>query len=214
MTNASYEYIPIQESREPVVDLSKFDFILEPKYFMGGVSGDKRIFLREGVVRRLDELQKELKGFKIKIWDGFRSRIVQNTLLNNLCKELAIKQPTWSKEEVAHEAGVFITLASDANRIPPHATGGAVDLTLVDASGSEVDMGTEFDHFGPEAHVEYFASDSPIGRNRTMLRELLRSRDFVQYSDEWWHFDYGNQLWAMNLHKPFAIYGEVIAPEI
>jgi len=42
----------------------------------------------------------------------------------------------------------------------------------------------------------------------------MLSEEFIQYTEEWWHFDYGNQLWALNLNKPSAIYGEAPTPEL
>jgi D-alanyl-D-alanine dipeptidase len=108
--------------------------------------------------------------------------------------------------------GTFVTIATDPNVIPIHSTGGSVDLTLVDESGAELDMGTGFDHFGPEAAALYFERgevNKRAGDNRRILRKALIEAGFRYDEDEWWHFDYGNQIWAAALHKPKAIYSEV-----
>src|SRR5207302_253232 len=57
------------QSREPLVDLSALDFILEPVYFNQGFSLEKRMFLREGAAKKLQAVQNSLKNYKIKIWD-------------------------------------------------------------------------------------------------------------------------------------------------
>ena len=51
---------------------------------------------------------------------------------------------------------------------------------------------------------------SQIRENRKLLRKKMSAEDFRYDDDEWWHFDYGNQLWAAVLGKPHAIYGEYI----
>lgn len=217
MTNAQFQSYAIRENNEPIVDLSKFDFILEPAYFNQGFSDDKRMFLREGVVKKLEEIQKELKIYKFKIWDGFRSRVVQNNIYQKFWNGLRQQHPDWDTEKLKTEVGVFITDATDIQRIPPHATGGAVDLTLVDLEGKELNLGTNFDYFGPEASSTYFdenSIDDIVRKNRILLREAMIAKDFIEYSEEWWHFDYGNQLWAIELHKPYAIYGEASAPKL
>jgi D-alanyl-D-alanine dipeptidase len=66
-------------------------------------------------------------------------------------KKLEKDHPDWNEDRLKEEVGTFGSVADDPNRIPIHATGGSIDLTLTDLSGNELDMGTEFDYFGPEA---------------------------------------------------------------
>ena len=126
------------------------------------------------------------------------------------------EHPDWSEERLRERVGTFVTVATDPTRIPTHTTGGSVDLTLVDEIGAELDMGTGFDHFGPEAAALYFEQggrgNATARRNRRILREALTSADFRFEDDEWWHFDYGNQIWAAASGKPQAAYGEVNTP--
>lgn len=212
MTVVEYEFIPIKGSDEPLVDLSKYDFILEPSYFNQGLSPDKTIYIRKSIAEKLTKIQDKLEIYKFKIWDGYRSREVQNNIYIKFWKLLKEKNPNWDTEKLEKEVGVFVTKPNNPNRIPPHATGGAIDLTLVDAKGKELDMGTVFDCFGKEASSMYFEqkkTNEQIRKNRKLLREAMLSEDFRSDEDEWWHFDFGNQIWAAKLNKPFAFYGEV-----
>lgn len=212
MTVVSFESVEIKELNEPLVDLDGYDFILEPMYFKQGLSSEKNMYLRKGVAEKLTAIQSKLGGYKFKIWDGYRLREVQNNIYQKFWHELKQKQPDWSDEKLAAEVSIFVTKPDNPKRIPPHATGGAVDLTLVDKSGHELNLGTNFDYFGPEAAVYYFDGkngNKEISNNRKLLREALLSQGFRQDEEEWWHYDYGNQLWAAKLNKPFAIYGEV-----
>lgn len=211
MTLIKFETIPIKESNEPLLDLQQHGFEIDPMYFKQGLSSESKLFLRKGVVEKLLEVQKELSPLKLKIWDAFRSREVQGNIYDKYFNELKSAHSELGVEKLTEEVGKFVTKPSDSDRIPPHATGGAVDLTLIDQKGNELEMGTKFDHFGPEAGQMYFEDNdinSNICNNRRMLREAMGKHGFRVDKDEWWHFDYGNQLWAYNLKKPYAIYGE------
>ena len=72
-------------------------------------------------------------------------------------------------------------------------------------------MGTEFDHFGPESAALYYEEndiDEQVRANRGRIRELMLEAGFRQDDDEWWHFDYGNQIWAAATDRPYALYGD------
>ena len=211
MTNVKFEYIPVRECGEPLVDLSGQPFELEAAYFNQGLSNDPALHARLQIVEKLIRIQTQLDGHRFRIWDPWRSRVVQGNIYQKLWDELAAEHPDWGEERLRVEVGKFITAANNPNRIPPHATGGAIDLTLVGPDGKELDMGTKFDHFGPEAASMYYEEagrDTTIRDNRRLLREDMLSEDFRHDDDEWWHYDFGNQLWASAKGKSFAIYGE------
>lgn len=77
-----------------------------------------------------------------------------------------------------------------------HNYGVAVDVTLLDASGREADMGTPVDFFGEEAHTGGEAALAAAGkipaeavRNRELLRAVMREAGLVPYRREWWHYE-------------------------
>lgn len=216
MTLVKFEDIPIHECGEPLVDLSEYTFVLEPSYFNQGFCTESRMFLRQSVAEKLMEIQKRLSRYTFKIWDGFRPRSVQKVIYEKFWRELHTTHPDWDEEKLKIEVGVFVTIPNDPKRVPPHATGSAVDLTLVDLDGRELDMGTVFDHFGPEAEPFYFeksARNHEVQENRKILREAMLSGGFAIDKDEWWHFDYGNQRWALALGRTNAIFGEAEVPK-
>jgi D-alanyl-D-alanine dipeptidase len=216
MTLVKFEDIPIQECGEELVDLAEYDFVLEPAYYQQDLSPEPRMFLRKSVAEKLSDIQKTLDGYTFKIWDGFRPRSVQQAIYEEFWKELSKAHPDWNEEKLKMEVGVFVTLPNNPNRIPPHATGSSVDLTLIDDRGNELDMGTPFDFFGPEAAPLYFEEqhiDEVVAKNRKILREVMLSAGFSGDNEEWWHFDYKNQKWAAELGYTAAIYGEAPTPE-
>ncbi len=212
MTLVKYTSIEIRENNEPMVDLATFDFVLEPKYFQQHLSTEPRLFLREGTAKKLVQVQKNLAPFRLKIWDAFRSRAVQNNIYQKCWQEFKAAHPDWGEEILRLETGKFVSPPYEQNRIPPHATGGTVDLTLVDKRGHDLDMGTGFDYFGPESQSLYFEVHQDkvnITANRRRLREAMLAAGFTADENEWWHFDWGNQIWALKSGQPWAFYGEV-----
>ena len=73
-----------------------------------------------------------------------------------------------------------------------HNRGGAVDITLIDMEGNKLDMGTDFDHFGEEAHHAYTKLSEVVIANRKLLNEGMQKFGFTPIRTEWWHYNFGN----------------------
>ncbi len=69
-----------------------------------------------------------------------------------------------------------------------HSRGSAVDLTLVDAKGVELDMGTVFDFFHEKSHTANPTITSQQKKNRETLLKLMTAQGFKNFHQEWWHF--------------------------
>ena len=93
-------------------------------------------------------------------------------------------------------------------KIPPvHTTGGAVDLTIVDDKGNELDMGGGFDELSDRSKTSYYegSEETEIINNRRLLYNAMTSAGFTNLPSEWWHYDYGDRFWAYYTKHP-AIY--------
>ncbi|MGH7032407.1 MAG: D-alanyl-D-alanine dipeptidase, partial [Stellaceae bacterium] len=77
---------------------------------------------------------------------------------------------------------------ADPRRGSPHSRGAAVDLTLLSADGSELDMGTGFDDFTPLSHHGATAIGASAQRNRFLLLGLMSAAGWDFYGNEWWHY--------------------------
>jgi zinc D-Ala-D-Ala dipeptidase len=92
----------------------------------------------------------------------------------------------------------------DPNYVTPpakgsmHSRGAAVDLTIVDKSGKELDMGTAYDFFGPEAHYDYTKHTQTVLDNRKLLRTTLAKYGFEGIRTEWWHFSYRKKKYELS----------------
>ena len=81
---------------------------------------------------------------------------------------------------------------ADPRRGSPHSRGVAVDLTLLDAEGRALDMGTPFDAFTPRSHHGSRAVPAEAQRNRLLLMGLMTDAGWDFYRNEWWHYQLFN----------------------
>lgn len=229
-----YQTVAIKECGERLVPLPAELFSFQsphPYRELGAPYGDRSPFyLREGVVERLFEAQEQLQalrpGWRLRIFDGFRPLAVQKFMVKYTLEELARSRDLdlkrlsdGDRENLMAEVYQFwAEPSSDPNDPPPHSTGGAVDLTLVNATNQVANMGSPIDEISPRSHPDYFADateepERTYHQNRQLLANVMASADFVQHPNEWWHFCYGERMWAWQKQKPHAIYsgGEVWA---
>ncbi len=74
-----------------------------------------------------------------------------------------------------------------------HSRGSTVDLTLVAADGEEIDMGGQFDYFGPESWPASQTPKAAQRAHRLLLQTLMKKHGFAPYPQEWWHFTLNNE---------------------
>lgn len=198
--------IQIQAVDDPLVCISdsmQGTLLFQPRYLQRGLPGaTSKMYVRKTVAEMLLRAARNLPaGYKLKIWDAWRPPTVQKSLFDEYYAKLhAIFQGTGrTDEELKKMVQCFVSYPSeDPNNPFVHATGGAVDLSVVDANGNELDMGTDFDDFSEAAHTAYFESapSSRIRDNRRILYNAMVDAGFTNYPAEWWHYDYGDNFWA------------------
>lgn len=128
-------------------------------------------YLRYGTVKKLANVQKELKeqGYSLKIWDAYRPFEAQQKL--------------W---EVYPDPNY---VANPANGMKNHNLGGTVDITMVAADGSIIPMPTEFDDFSLKADRNYSDIDNEEAVNNVMiLQNTMENNGFTGYQGEWWDY--------------------------
>ena len=107
-------------------------------------------------------------NLRLKIFDAFRPLEAQMTLWKHFEDPNYISHP---------EEGST-----------PHCRGVAVDLTLIDAEGNELEMGTAFDHLGKESHHSYLTLSPTAISNRMLLLGIMTAAGWDYYENEWWHY--------------------------
>jgi D-alanyl-D-alanine dipeptidase len=228
-------FIPIIECHEKlshIDDPQILFFSPHPYKAAGAPYGSASPFdLRSGAVERLRRAQRQLSalhpGYRLKIFDCFRPLPVQSYMVEltflQIATERGLDPETLGPDEqepIYQEVfKLFARPNPDPSAPPPHSTGGAVDLTIVDEKGQPLDMGSEIDALPPCAlpHHYYGKSDPvsvKIQANRDLLRTVMISAGFERLPREWWHFSYGDQMWALlqsikDRRKVSAIYGRL-----
>ena len=95
--------------------------------------------------------------------------------------------------------------------VAPHVAGAAVDVTLVDATGEELDLGTAIDATPEESDGRCYFAAAGIGADarahRELLRRVLSAEGLVNYPTEWWHWSLGDRYWALTTGASHAPYG-------
>jgi D-alanyl-D-alanine dipeptidase len=173
---------PSQEVAD-IVDLKEVSprIIVDMKYATEDNFTKKRLydsnscFLRKSTAVKLDAVQKELERMNLglKVWDCYRPLAVQRILWAILPDERYVANP---------ETGSRHNRAS------------AVDVTLVDSQGRELQMPTGFDDFSPRADHHYQDLPAQAIKNRGLLKSLMEKAGFIPLPEEWWHYDDGKWI--------------------
>ena len=169
-----------------------------------------RALVRRSLAERLMAADLALPaGIRLKVVEGYRSVADQQAIIAAYSAELCAERPGLSPEELATLTSRFVAPLE----VAPHVAGAAVDLTLVDATGEELDLGTPIDATPEQSDGRcYFAADG-IGADarahRDLLARVLTSVGLVNYPTEWWHWSYGDRYWALVTGAPHALYGPV-----
>lgn len=220
-TWAGSQSIPIAECGQPLVPISCCPerILVRPQYHYQGLAHAlPEIYLREGVFERLMKASEALpEGHRFVVLDGWRPLSLQQALFDRYKDELAQANPSLNEEQLMEQARRFVAEPRSNPAFPsPHSTGGSVDLTVADARGSMLAMGSEFDETSNRSETLYLESltkeelsetELRALENRRLLYHVMTAAGFTNYPDEWWHFDYGNQNWALMSGHKTAIYG-------
>jgi D-alanyl-D-alanine dipeptidase len=138
--------------------------------------------------------------------EGHRDPRLQERYFNNYRERLEKLDRHLSDEDPYLLASRYVS----PPRIAPHVSGAAIDLTLCDQEGNELDMGTAVNATPEDSNGAcYFdAAVSVEARsNRTVMAKALEQVGLVNYPTEWWHWSYGDRDWAMATGASAAIYG-------
>lgn len=158
----------VERIPDAVLDLryATADNFLERKVYPDGA----RCLLHPDAAAKLERAARTLResGFRIRLFDCFRPRSVQ-----------------WEMWRIFPRPGYV----ADPRKGSNHNRGVAVDLSLVDLEGRDVEMPTEFDTFSRAAHHGYAGGSSAAKRHREILLRAMEQAGFKRNRMEWWHYD-------------------------
>lgn len=156
-------------------DYSK-DFVYDMKYatednfLKAKVYDCAECMLRYKTVKALIAANKEFmkNGCKIKLYDCYRPLSIQKKMWE------IVPKPEY---------------VADPKKGSIHNRGGAVDISLVNADGIELEMGTTFDYFGIQASHNYKKLPVSVKANRFYLKSVMIKNGFNSFDSEWWHYN-------------------------
>ena len=158
------------------VKLDSIEYSLDIKYasldnFTQKVIYDcSACYVRDTLGVILNKINNELSkkyNYKLKLFDCYRPAPAQKKLWD------IVPNPS------------YVTNPSKGSM---HNRGMAVDVTIIDQNGKELNMGTPFDYFGTKAHIDFIFEDSQINNNRTLLKSTMEKYGLKGIRTEWWHY--------------------------
>jgi len=149
------------------------DLATEENQFDKKIYTSYNVLLQREVYEALRKAQDKFKedGYYIKIYDAYRPLRYQETLYN-LCGDTKFFNNT--------------TTGSNHNR------GAALDMTLVDSTGEEIEMPSKMHDFSQNAHRDNPDVSTEAAANLDYMTSVMLNCGFSTYAYEWWHFNYIN----------------------
>ena len=133
---------------------------------------NNKVYLRKIVadsLKKANDFFKQKFNYKIKIFDGYRPLSVQKYMWKIMPDKRYVADPKKGSR---------------------HNRGAAVDITLIDSLGNQLNMGTEYDNFTRKAHPGYKNLPKQVLLNRKILSDGMKKFGFHPINSEWWHFDF------------------------
>ncbi|WP_234313753.1 M15 family metallopeptidase [Streptomyces sp. NBRC 109706] len=209
MSDPSVAAIPVRECGEALAEVRADGPLLLDERKRRDSDG-AFVHLREGVLDRLIAAQAALpEGRRLLFIEGYHPPELQRRYFDHYCARLRAEHPAWSKEALRSAASRYVS----PPEIAPHCAGAALDVTLADRHGHELDLGTRVNATPEESEGGcYTAAPNipPAARSlRDCLGAALTGAGLVNYPTEWWHWSYGDRYWALMTGAPAARYGPV-----
>ncbi|MGY0060550.1 M15 family metallopeptidase [Streptomyces sp. LZ34] len=206
MSDPKVSAIPIQECGEPLVDVRRGGSLLVDirKQDPAGAFAH----LRQGVLDRLLAAQALLPdGLRLLFVEGYRPPSLQRRYFEEYAAQLRAAHPDSSTDQIHAATSRYVS----PPEIAPHSAGAAVDLTLADAYGHELDLGTRLNADPEESHGACYTHADNISaqarEHRDILGSALSAVGLVNYPTEWWHWSYGDRYWALDTGADTGLYG-------
>jgi D-alanyl-D-alanine dipeptidase len=169
-------------------------------------------FARAAVAEKLCRADTALReqGLRLAIVEVWRPPHIQRRMYKTAWLWWKERHPDWGDSQMKRVVNRFTAPVDNRHVPPPHSTGGAVDLSLADASGVLQDLSSPYDAFDPKSYPFAAPRLSDIAReNRHRMAEVLLAVGLTNYPSEFWHWSYGDQGWAYRGGHTSALYGAV-----
>lgn len=206
-TEYTEELIDVRE--EGIAGVNHYHALHNPPYRMRIPGSTEQLLVRKSVALKLVAVNAKLRTLNLElfVFDALRPLGIQNYFHDTWFPEqLRQRHPEWNEERICKEVEQYWAAGGelDMQSPPPHTTGGAIDVTLRYINGEQLWMGTIFDDVTALAHTdslesadkELSFSNEEAQKNRRLLYWAMKEEGFQNNPTEWWHYSYGDQMWA------------------
>jgi D-alanyl-D-alanine dipeptidase len=185
MSDPKVAAVPVQECGERLVNVRRGSRLLVDDRKQQDSAG-AFAHLREGVLGRLLEAEARLpRGIRLLFVEGYRPPSLQRRYFDTYAEQLRAAHPEWSSGQFHSAASRYVS----PPQIAPHGAGAAVDLTLADADGRELDLGTRMNATPEESAGACYTQADNISdearSHRDVLSTVLTAVGLVNYPTEW-----------------------------
>jgi D-alanyl-D-alanine dipeptidase len=137
---------------------------------------------------------------------AYRDRETQQEYWKETLDRIKIDFPYLSQKEQERKSRLLI---ADPSSVGPHQTGGAIDVVLLNRDRERISMGTKYRENTEKTPMFSKYCTKEEKKNRSILRGAMLKAGFWYYPGEWWHYCYGDRMWAAYTGNDIAIYGSV-----
>lgn len=209
--------IPIQDNGEPLVDLrdqTVLKFGPSPEI----PNNTDYTKMRKSVYDLLVKAQSLLpEGYQFCLYEAYRSFGLQEKLFSMQYNQIKSLHPDWSHKRIFKESMKLaspVTHLDGSKNIPPHSTGAAIDIYLIDSKNRAIDMGIHLkdwmqDLDGSLSQTDSLKISQQACDNTKIMSEALSSVGFINYPTEYWQWSFGGRYWSYQTKNHTALYGSI-----
>ncbi|MCQ8878868.1 M15 family metallopeptidase [Pseudoalteromonas shioyasakiensis] len=152
-----------------------------------------KCLLHQTAAKGLQQAHKHAQqaGYNLKIFDCYRPQ----RAVDHFVRWVNDESDTKTKPEYYPNLGKDKLLGGYIAAKSGHSRGSTIDLTLTDATGKELNMGSLFDMFDTISNTDDERISDSEKANRYLLKNIMMAAGFAPYSMEWWHFTYKPQAY-------------------
>lgn len=207
LPKSAWQKIIIHENNDPLVEVKKFFRI---KRGLIPVAHKAAYFVRKQVAEKLIQASEQLpEGINLVLIEGYRPLNIQKKLWDSEFQKIKNKNPSLTIEKI--KAQLKLIVAKPAP-LANHHCGGAIDITLAYSDNSLMDMGPYILQTATDKNTFPMFSEhitEAQTKNRKILRDAMVASGFVWYPGEWWHYCWGDRMWAVYTNQIECFYGPI-----
>jgi D-alanyl-D-alanine dipeptidase len=198
--------IDINECGEPLIEITKYCPNIVNNLEPARLKKESTLYLRLTVAKMLARANSFLPdGIVFVVNDAWRPLLVQSRYFNFYLNKYKKMFPNWNDKKLYAYTAKYVVPPNDRRRAG-HLTGAAIDLELMKNNRRLPMKSLGLEH-SERSETMFKQLQNHINRNRQLLYDVMTKAGFINYPKEYWHYSYGDVMWAELTGSTTAIYG-------